>query len=181
MRGESWARLGQLMLRKGNWRGRQLLSRRYVKQAKQPIPQNPAYGLAFWLNRGTRWVVPAVYGQDEGPGPLVPAGPRDMFGLVGMGEQRIWIVPSRDLLIVRLGDRGSMEADTRTTFFTGRAGRLDHELVRRVMLAVTDVPYKDPGSFRDTPLVLPPLNDGIVGDARHAEDVAAGVLGPPRH
>jgi hypothetical protein len=93
----------------------------------------------------------------------------------------VWVIPSRDLVIVRVGDRGSLEADTRVTIFTGRAGRLDHELVRRVMLAVTDVAYTDPGAYRDSKLVLPPLDDGILRDARDLEDVAAGTLGPPWH
>jgi CubicO group peptidase (beta-lactamase class C family) len=180
MRPGAWARLGELMLRKGSWNGRQLLSRRYLKQAKQPIAANPAYGLLFWLNRGQSYRLPAVYGPDAGSGPLVPSAPRDMFGLVGLGEQRVWVIPSRDMVIVRLGDRGSLEPDTRVTVFTGRAGRLDYELVRRVMLAVEDVPYADPGPYTESKLVLPPLDTGILGDARNLDDVITGLLGPPK-
>ena len=127
-----WARLGQLMLNRGRWRGRRLISSRYMRRMTTPTRRiNGAYGYLTWLNRGGRYVLPAAAGEDRGRGKLIPAGPRDMFLMAGMGEQRTYVIPSRDLVIVRLGDRGSRELDTRVTLWTGRGGQLDHELVRR--------------------------------------------------
>ena len=58
--------------------------------------------------------------------------------------------------------------------FTGRGGELDYELMRRVMLAVTDVRYGDPGPYPGSDVVLPPLDDGLVGDAQETDHVLAG-------
>ena len=178
MRSRDWARLGHLMLREGSWHGRRLISEDYVRQALTPSETNHAYGFLFWLNRGDSYVLPSVHGPDRGSGPLIPAAPRDTFLMAGMREQRVYVIPSRDMVIVRLGEPGSVEADTRVSVWSGRAGQLDHELIRRVMLAVTDVPYEDPGPYAGSDLNLPPPDDGIVGDAHDVPQVLAGVGGP---
>jgi CubicO group peptidase (beta-lactamase class C family) len=138
MRPREWARLGQLMLRHGTWGGRRLLSEGWVSQALTRLPVNGGYGMLFWLNGGRSHIVPGARGAVAVPGQVVPAGPRDMFAMAGVREQRVYAFPSRDLAVVRLAERGSA---------AGRAGRLDHELVRRVLRAVVDMPYRDPGPF----------------------------------
>lgn len=179
MRSQDWARLGQLMLWGGNWHGTQLLSEDYVDQALTPGEVNHAYGLLWWLNYGDTYELPDVHGPDEGTGPIIAAAPTDTFLMAGSGEQRTYVIPSRDMVIVRLGDRGSREGDMRVSVWTGRGGELDNELVRRVMLAVTDVPYDDPGPYPGSGLTLPPADDGIVGEALEVDDILAGVgLGP---
>jgi CubicO group peptidase (beta-lactamase class C family) len=176
-----WARLGQLMLQDGRWNGEQLISREYVREAHDRVPDNPAYGFLFWLNGGDWWRVPDVEGPDGGTGSVIPAGPPDMFMMVGLGEQRTFIIPSRDLLIVRIGERGSHETDTRVVVWSGRPGEIDHELVRRVLLAVNDVPYADPGPYRSAGTVLPPLDEGIVGDAQDVGSIVDGMTTPDCH
>lgn len=175
----AWARLGQLLLRDGRWGGRQLISSDYVNAMTTPGEVNKAYGFLLWLNGGGRYVLPNVEGEDTGTGPLVASGPSDMYLMAGSGEQRVFVIPSRDLVIVRLGERGSKEADTRVSVLTGRGGELDNELVRRVLRAVTDVPYEDPGPYAGSDLYLPPPDEGIVGDAQDPEHAAAGLgVGP---
>jgi len=176
---QGWARLGQLMLRKGRWGGERLISKRWIRKMTTPGKVNNAYGYLTWLNRGGSYVLPNVEGPDKGRGKLVKSGPRDMFLWAGSGEQRMFAIPSRDLIILRLGERGSREGDTRASVWTGRGGELDNELVRRVLRAVTDVPYRDPGPYPGSDVFLPPLDDGIVGDAFDWQHAAAGLgLGP---
>ena len=176
-----WARLGQLMLQGGRWNGRLLLSPAYVREALTPVPDNPAYGLLFWRNGGEWWRVPDVEGPDDGVGRLIPSGPKDMFMMVGLGEQRTFIIPSRDLVIVRLGERGSHEADTRVALWSDRAGEIDHEIVRRVLLAVTDVPYDDPGPYHSAGVILPPPDQGLIADAQDVGFVVDGMTTPACH
>ena len=179
MRSGDFARLGLLMLRSGLWSGEQLISADYVGQALTSTPANDAYGLLFWLNDGDSYVLPDVEGSDEGNGPLIASAPRDTFLMAGSGEQRTYVIPSRDLVIVRLGERGSREGDTRASVWTGRAGELDNELVRRILLAVDDVPYDDPGPYAGSEVYLPPPDAGIIGDAQDVERAGAGVgVGP---
>jgi CubicO group peptidase (beta-lactamase class C family) len=179
MENHAWARLGHLMLRGGSWDGKQLISQKYFRQALTPTDINNAYGFLFWLNGGGSYVLPDVEDPDEGSGRIVESGPKDMFLMAGSGEQRVYVIPSRDLVIVRLGERGSREGDTRVSLWTGRGGEVDNELVRRVLLAVTDKGYEDPGAYPGSDVVLPPPDSGIVGDAQDVEQVAAGLGAGP--
>lgn len=61
---------------------------------------NPAYGQLWWLN-GSTYTIRALAGRVEGP--LVPAAPADMIGAFGAFERRLYIVPSRKLIVVRSG------------------------------------------------------------------------------
>ena len=178
MSNRDFARLGQLVLRRGVWNGRRLIARSYLRAALHPNRTNGAYGYLWWLNGGRSWVMPSVYHADTGTGWVMPYAPPDMVLMAGMQEQRTYVIPSRDLVIVRMGLPGSKEPDTRVTIFAGRAGELDHEILRGVLASVLDVPYRDPGPYPGSDLVLPPLDDGLVGDATDPQDVMAGSLGP---
>ena len=51
---EDQARIGLLMLRRGEWGGRRLLPERWIAESLQPCALNPVYGLLWWLNTGGR-------------------------------------------------------------------------------------------------------------------------------
>ena len=87
-----WARIGYLMLNKGAINGHRIISEEYVIKASAPNTSrnDHAYGYLWWLNRG----------NDE----LVwPDLPEDAFAAEGDREQRVVIIPSQDLVIVRIG------------------------------------------------------------------------------
>ncbi|MEX2394523.1 MAG: serine hydrolase [Actinomycetota bacterium] len=138
MRPADWARLGQLVLHKGNWNGKQLISTSYMKRFTTSSPANHAYGFLTWLNGRDSYVMPSVNGPDNGKGWLVPNAPRDSIVFAGQDEQRIYVIPSLDMVVVRLGQKGSREADMRVTVWTSRSGELDNGMIHRVKLAVTD-------------------------------------------
>jgi CubicO group peptidase (beta-lactamase class C family) len=181
MKNGDWARLGRLMMQNGVWNGARVLSEDYIRQALTGHPDNPAYGLLFWMNGRGWWRVPDVEGDDTGEGSVLPAGPDDMYMMVGLGEQRVYMIPSRDLIIVRLGERGSHEADTRVALWSGRGGEIDWELPRRVLLAVDDVPYADPGPYESAGARTPPSEGTIYNDAADAEEQADAMSTPPCH
>jgi CubicO group peptidase (beta-lactamase class C family) len=83
-----WARLGLLYLQDGVWQGERLLPEGFAEFVSTPAPawSEPLYGGLFWLNR-------------TGRAPL----PEDAYWMGGDGEQRVTIVPSLDLVVVRLG------------------------------------------------------------------------------
>lgn len=176
----AWARLGHLLLSGGNWDGRQLISRSYVRQMTTSTPSNHAYGFLTWLNGRDSYVLPSVNGRDAGRGWLVPAAPKDTLIFAGNNEQRMYVIPSLDLVVVRLGFNGSRELDMRTSVWTGRGGELDHELMRRVTRAVTDERIRDPGPYGGSGPVLPSVEpESIPGSARDPEQVAAGAGAGP--
>lgn len=105
------ARFGLLVARGGEWAGEQVVSRAYVEAATAApsTPLNAAYGYLFWLNRAGRIASPlvATTGEaDDSPteGQLVPDAPDDTVWALGFRNQIVAIVPSLDLVAVRLGD-----------------------------------------------------------------------------
>ncbi len=89
--GRDWARLGNLYLRDGVWNGERLLPEGYAKFVRTLAPaweadKRPVYGAFFWIN-GT------------GTFPV----PRDAYYMSGAGGQTTLIIPSHDLVVVRMG------------------------------------------------------------------------------
>lgn len=83
-----WAKFGLLYLHKGNWNGEQLFDENWAKYVSTPANGSKGeYGGHFWLNAG------GVY----------PDAPRDLYSVNGFQKQRIFILPSQDLVIVRMG------------------------------------------------------------------------------
>jgi len=92
---QDWARLGLLYLRDGLWEGRRILPAGWVdfSRTPAPAPNNGTYGAHFWLN--------AKPGPDQHP---MYSAELDSFEMNGSAGQFVVIVPSRDLVIVRLGE-----------------------------------------------------------------------------
>ncbi len=87
-----WAKFGLLYLHKGNWNGEQLFNESWVDYVKTPTnTSNGEYGGHFWLNAG------GVY----------PDVPKGIFSANGFQGQRIFIIPSKEMVIVRMGLAGN--------------------------------------------------------------------------
>jgi CubicO group peptidase (beta-lactamase class C family) len=89
--GRDWARLGNLYLQDGMWNGERILPERYAKFVSTPAPaweadKRPIYGAFFWINGGGRFPVP-----------------KEAYYMSGAGGQWTLIIPSHDLVVVRLG------------------------------------------------------------------------------
>ena len=101
MSGRDWARLGNLYLQDGVWNGERILPEGYAKFVSTVAPawaadKRPIYGGFFWIN-----------GDGEFP------VPREAYYMSGAGGQTVLIIPSHDLVVVRIGHlqgRGSGDA-----------------------------------------------------------------------
>jgi CubicO group peptidase (beta-lactamase class C family) len=84
----NWARLGLLYLQEGMWQGTRILPEGWTKFVSTPAPawKQPVYGGQFWINGDGRWNLP-----------------RDTYYAAGAGGQNTWIIPSHQLVIVRMG------------------------------------------------------------------------------
>jgi CubicO group peptidase (beta-lactamase class C family) len=105
-RARDWARLG--LLQDGVWQGRRLLPEDWVKYTTTPAPRAPnaRYGAQMWLKLDQG---PASKSRDVGEPPF----PEDAYSMLGHYGQTVAIVPSRDLVIVRLGRPGTRATGTR--------------------------------------------------------------------
>lgn len=84
----NWARLGMLYLQDGMWQGQRILPEGFVRFVSTPAPawKDSTYGGMVWVN---------VRGGSSAP--------RDAFAFRGAGGQETWVIPSRKLVVVRMG------------------------------------------------------------------------------
>lgn len=91
-----WAKFGLLYLNNGIWNGEQILNETWVNYTKQPTNgSNGQYGAHFWLNAG------GVY----------PNVPKDLYSCNGYQGQHVFIIPSKNVVIVRMGLTEAPEFD----------------------------------------------------------------------
>lgn len=94
-----WAKFGLLYLRNGHWNGEQLFDSSWVDYVSRPTPHSDGiYGAHFWLNA-------------EG---MYAGVPRDLYSANGYQGQYVFIIPSKDLVIVRTGLAEPPEFDLNT-------------------------------------------------------------------
>lgn len=126
------ARFGLLLLSEGRWNGQPVLSdTAYFRAMTQPSQNlNPAYGYLTWLNGQNFYRQPGT--TFSFPGAIVPAAPADMYMAAGKNDQRIYVVPSLDLVVVRQGE----EADSSLLALSGFDQDL-WELLSRLLCRVT--------------------------------------------
>ncbi|MBL8186033.1 MAG: serine hydrolase [Blastocatellia bacterium] len=113
-----WAKFGQFLKNGGRWNGKQVVSAKLLAELTNGSKANPNYGLTFWLNRSNSGRADVAENEGRlrqilgdrpsnttemsrrGFGPDVPS---DAYMAAGAGNQRLYIIPSLDLIIVRQG------------------------------------------------------------------------------
>lgn len=97
------ARFGLLALNNGKWENNQIVPQNYFQNATTTSQNlNLAYGYMWWLNGKTSFRLPQSQLQFNGT--LIPSAPSDMYCALGKNDQKIYVVPSRKLVIIRMGD-----------------------------------------------------------------------------
>lgn len=83
-----WAKFGQFILQNGNWNGEQLLSKNWTNYIRTPNTSSKGeYGGHWWLNQGG----------------FMKKTPKSIFYADGYQGQRIFVVPNKEMVIVRFG------------------------------------------------------------------------------
>jgi CubicO group peptidase (beta-lactamase class C family) len=100
------ARFCQLALHRGEWAGKRIVPANYYDFAWKSSPANPTYGAQWWVY--PRW----------------KQAPTDLVMTSGRNHNDGFVLPSKDLIFVRLGDGGTYPRE------------FEAELVQRVMAAV---------------------------------------------
>ena len=94
-----WGRFGQLYLHNGNWNGEQLFDPNWISYVTTPtLHSDGIYGAHFWLNANGKF----------------PDVPRDMYSANGYQGQHVFIIPSKDMVIVRTGLAEDPQFNTNT-------------------------------------------------------------------
>ncbi len=116
------ARFGYLCLHRGCWQDRQIVPRSHMEAVRKPSPYNPyhpTYGMLFTNNAERR---------------AFPKALPDTFGPSGACNNQIWIIPSLDMVVVRIGDREKTEQSF---------SDVHREIIERVVAAITNVPHPE--------------------------------------
>lgn len=99
------ARLGQLILDGGKSpTGQRVISKAQLDVMLTPTATNPAYGRLWWLNGGA-YSLAAGANIARAEGPLIAAAPMDLVAAQGAQDRKLYVVPSRKLLVVRMGQQ----------------------------------------------------------------------------
>ncbi len=98
------ARFGLLTLAEGKWGGKTIFSdQQYLTEATTSSQKlNPFYGYLWWVNRD-------AHAPERAP--RLATAPIDMFSANGALNRRCFVVPSRQLVVTRLGDRPDANKD----------------------------------------------------------------------
>ena len=117
-----WLQIGLMLLNNGTLNGTTIIPPDIFSELLQPGYAAPAYGITFWLNK------PVVPGTDfynrlpggtgiSGDGFLISsAAPADTYMKSGAFGQKLYVIPSLDVVIVRFGPVGEFFSDHQ--FFT---------------------------------------------------------------
>lgn len=122
------ARVGRLMLREGNWEGKQLISRDAVRQTTRDVGTPGPCGIGWWTNNDRH----------------LEGVPSDAFWAAGAGDQFLLVVPSLNLIAVRNGEA-----------LPGRKPDKIHETIRNLffepLVASTAASAPPPGEVGRSP------------------------------
>jgi CubicO group peptidase (beta-lactamase class C family) len=103
---EEWAKFGEFVKNEALGKSKQLISPKLFSILFVGHSANPAYGLSFWLNHPPPsprlQKLTDLEPEDDGQ-QLDAGGPRDLYVEIGTSKQRLYIIPSLDLVIVRFG------------------------------------------------------------------------------
>jgi CubicO group peptidase (beta-lactamase class C family) len=129
---QEWARLGELLLGNGKYRGRQIVPAALLREAFIGSEANPSYGLTFWLNQQS--------GKPPGEADfermldlpwqaaqwtdvcICKDAPADMVVALGSHYQRLFVIPSLKTIIVRQGSEAKFSDGHFLRLVLGREG-----------------------------------------------------------
>ncbi len=133
------ARFGLLALNGFVWDGDTILRDRVYVKAMTETSQdlNLSYGYLWWLNGKSSFMLPGL--QVVFPGSLTPNAPPDAYYGLGKNDQIVCVVPSEDLVVIRMGDPATPDGPDVPTQF----GNELWALLREVMCTPTSVQSRE--------------------------------------
>lgn len=122
-----WAKFGELLLDEGKYKGKQVLRGSLLRELSNGSKTNLNYGITFWLNASSNSGANIAKNENrrgktlrrllnytpetekvslEGFGSNLP---RDIYAAAGAGNQRLYVVPSKNMIIVRQGRQAKFD------------------------------------------------------------------------
>ena len=120
----SMARFGLLLLNKGKWDQSVILGDTAYLYSQRNTSQNYnlSYGYLTWLNGKSTYMLPTL--QTVFSGPMIPTAPADLYAALGKNDQKIYMVPSQKLVVIRMGNSAGNVMLAASSFDTELWGKL---------------------------------------------------------
>ena len=120
----SMARFGLLVLNKGKWDQTPIMtdSNYFNSMVNSSQNINPSYGYLWWLNGKASHMLPTS--QIVFNGSLIPTAPADLFAALGKNDQKVYVVPSQKLVVIRMGESAGNVQLALSSFDTELWGKL---------------------------------------------------------
>ena len=105
----NWLRFGRLLLNDGQWEGESVVDSALMPELTASTTASPGYGLTTWLNAAVDTSdaffdgTPVSVHPDGPEGMIYHAGPPDLYMAAGLFNQRLYMIPSEEMVIVRFG------------------------------------------------------------------------------
>lgn len=99
-----WVKYGKLLRDKGNWNGEQIVDEQLVEQLLVPSENKPGHGKFLWLNTKNGFGYPELFlraPEGSEAGFIYYDGYEDLFAAMGAGKNRLYMIPTLDMVIVR--------------------------------------------------------------------------------
>lgn len=172
---DDYGRLGDLLRRGGVWKGRRLLSKRYVREAVAPSATNGCYGWLIWTNGGTPCIGPTITSRPVSQDREFPGLPHDLWNFSGLFGQLVTVMPTQDIEVVRTGqDKGLVFSSANDS-----EGGWEQGLYQRILDSVTDS-KPQAGDSPKVPAAAATDHDyGFQTAFQHPEDYGKGTSQDP--
>jgi len=146
-----WARFGLLLLGRGEINGSRVVSGEFIDRMVTASPKFDWYGFQIWLGY-SRELNPRAPVLAGGYQRIDPFDAEDTYYASGYGAQRVYVVPSADLVIVRMGaysGRSPVEESWDNTFLVNKA--LRNQL--GIYASIDDVPELEEPQLDQLPAI----------------------------
>lgn len=118
------ARFGLLSLNKGSWNDSTVVSEAYFNEMTTTSQDlNKSYGYLWWLNGKESHM--GTGQQEIVQGSLIPSAPSDLFAALGANDQKIYVVPSKSLVVIRTGESAGAQALGHSSFDNELWGKIN--------------------------------------------------------
>jgi CubicO group peptidase (beta-lactamase class C family) len=120
----SMARFGLLLSNEGEWDDIKVLSDQtyFNNQVNSSQNVNISYGYLTWLNGKGTYMLPGL--QSVFPGNLIPNAPADLYAALGKNDQKIYVVPSQNVVVIRMGNSAGLSKLAVSSFDNELWGKL---------------------------------------------------------
>jgi CubicO group peptidase (beta-lactamase class C family) len=179
------ARFGSFVASGGRWdNGFELDKDYFTAMSNTSQDMNKSYGYLWWLNGKESYKRPSTNFVFDGP--LVPTAPNDMYAALGKNDQKIYIVPSMNMVVVRIGESADESKAAASSYDTQLWAKIMDMLPTTSVEELKETLIISPNPVQNElniatgvsydKAVIYDLNGAVVLESKHSQQINVGGL-----